>query len=270
MQEIGFYRLEKLIENIEEVRLCEPCIIVGEPCEKLLALQKAGYCVVAELRQLQGLSDEETAEALCKEEAVMQYANVCIDTSRLSQAYLRRVWCKHKKEPVLIAETEHLLIRESVCQDAEAFVALYQDDACKKYLEPLAVAEESVEAYRRYIDQYQAGQYAFYEYGMWSVMEKKSGRCMGRAGLEQVSIKQASDLEEGAEVISLGYALLPEFRGKGYAVEACKAVLDYCLECEYTREVYVQIHEENEASLKVFENIQKIYKETVKRIENNR
>ena len=87
----------------------------------MLELQEKGHCVLAELKYLQGLSDEEVAEALCKEDAVIQYKNVCINAGQLSQAYLRRIWCKHVEEPVLIAETERLIIRESVEADAETF-----------------------------------------------------------------------------------------------------------------------------------------------------
>ena len=154
-----------------------PCVIVGTPCEALDQLQQADHCVMAELSHLQGLSEEEMAEELSKEEAVLQYTNVCIDAQELPQAYLRRIWHRHKKEQVLIAETERLIVRESSVEDAEAFWELYADEQCKRYLEAPPVAlngarEHDLEEYRRYIVQYQQGQYAFYEYGMWSVVEK--------------------------------------------------------------------------------------------------
>ncbi len=224
-------------------------VIVDEPGEKLLKLQLEGYCVLAELKHLQGLRDEEVVEAICKEEAVTQYVHVCIDAKQLPQAYFRRVWCRHVGESVLIAETERLVIRESVEEDAKAFLEMYQDEACGIYLEipPVELCgdmETDVAEYRRYIAQYKAGQYAFFEYGMWSVVEKASGRCVGRAGLEMQG-----------EKLCLGYAILPQYRGKGYATESCLAVLDYCKECEYAEEVFVNISEENSASKKVYEKV---------------
>jgi len=249
MQKIKLSRLENHPENHIEGTSEMPYVIVGEPCVELYRLQQEGYCVIAELSYLQGFSEEEVAEALGKEEAVFQYTNVCIDAEELPQAYLRRIWHRHKDEPVLIAETDRLIVRESVSEDAEAFLELYADKLCRRYLEapPVAlngVREHDLEEYRRYIVQYQQGQYGFYEYGMWSVVEKASGRCIGRVGLEMQG-----------EKLCLGYALLPQYRGKGYATEACMAVLDYCKECGYAEEVFVNISAENSASKKVYEKV---------------
>lgn len=261
MQKIKLFRLENYPENYIEGTCEMPCVIVGAPCEALYHMQREGYCVMAELSHLQGLSEEEVAEALDKAEAVFQYANVCIDAAQLPQAYLRRIWHRHMGEPVLIAETDRLIVRESVSEDAGALLELYADKQCKRYLEALPVAlngvrEHDLEEYRRYIVQYQQGQYAFYEYGMWSVVEKASGRCIGRVGLELQTKHQKGTQKEGsAEALHLGYALLPQYRGKGYATEACLAVLDYCKECDYAEEVYVKISAENIASKKVYEKV---------------
>ena len=250
MQLIKIYNIDNFIKVEETYEVVsEAYVIVGEPSDKLLEFQAKGYCVLAELKHLQGLRDEEIAEAICKEEAVTQYEHVCIDASQLPQAYFRRIWCRHIGEPVLIAETERLVIRESVEEDAKAFWELYQDEACGTYLEmpPVELCGDmktDVAEYRQYIAQYREGQYAFFEYGMWSVVEKASGRCIGRAGLEMQG-----------DVLCLGYAILPQYRGKGYATEACVAVLDYCKECEYAEEVFVNISEENIASKKVYEKV---------------
>ena len=241
MQEIKLCELENWIEEKA------PCIVVGEPCESLYALQQTGVAVLAELRHLQGLPDDEVAEALCREAAVQQYKHVCIHAALLPQAYLRRVWCQMQNIPVLIAETECLVIRESVIEDAAAFEELYRDAACRKYLEL-----PPVEDYQQYIRDYQNGQYAFWEYGMWTLIEKESGTIVGRAGLENQEIEG-----EGKELLlGLGYAILPQFRGRGYAVEACRAILEYCRECEYADRVIVRVHKENLASRVVFERLQ--------------
>ena len=255
MQEITLVTLEEWREmtNVSDF------VITGPPCEELMALQQAGYPVMAELTHLQGLSEEAVAEALCKEEAIREFTNVCIHARELPQGYLRRIWCKNQGEPVLIAETERLLIRESIAEDAEAFYELYQDEACRKYLERPPVEEcsnraQNIKEYERYIVDYQKGQYGFYEYGMWSVVEKESGRCVGRAGVELQDVGKAGG-QTGAsgemEKLCLGYAMLPQFRHRGYATEACRAILAYCKECEYGEPVYVKIDEDNEASKRV-------------------
>lgn len=268
MQEIKLCRLEKWIEGNDA------CVIVGAPSSRLLELENAGYCVLAELARLQGLPEEEVAEALCREEAVQQFEHVCINASELPQGYLRRIRCQSLGQPVVISETSRLLIRESVAEDAEAFVQLYWDEACRRYLEippvelETAGGEEQLrEAYRRYIVDYQKGQYAFYEYGMWTLVEKGSGEVVGRAGLEQqelVSTKEDFGRKEqetaynvGETVLGLGYAILPKYRGRGYAVEACLAILEYCRECEYADRVYAKVDARNTASRKVLVKLQK-------------
>ena len=247
MQEIKLCRIQKFDKNKFQ-------IVVAEPCEELCLLQEAGFCVLAELCHLQGLSEEEIAEALCREDDVLKYENVCICAEELSQAYLRRIWCKHQKLPVIIAETERLLIRESTKADAEAFAELYRDPQCRKYLElpPLDNTKEQIPAYQKYIQDYQNGQYAFYEYGMWTLVEKTSGIVIGRAGLEQQTITQEQIS------LTLGYAILPQHRGKGYATEACKAILQYCKECEYAEKVYVKIDKENQASQAVYQKLRTV------------
>lgn len=256
MQQIEIFDLEHFQKKPEK-----PYVVLGQPCAELLKLQQEGVCVLAELKHLQGLCEEAVAEALCREEAVMEYEQVCLDASQLPQAYLRRVWCRHVGEPVIIAETKRLFIRESLEMDAEAFYWLYQDEACRKYLQlplvdRLPHKEENVAAYERYIREYRAGQYAFYEYGMWSVIEKESGTCIGRAGLELQQVVVGKK-EAAEEKICLGYAILPQYRGRGYAVEACDAILSYCEECGYTDEVYVQIKERNRASYSVYDRLNK-------------
>lgn len=268
MQEIKLCRLEKWIEASGD----EAQVIVGPPCEALLRLQGSGHCVLAELSHLQGLDEEKVAEALGKEEAIMQFENVCICAEELPQAYLRRIWCNAQGIPVQIAETERLIIRESVVEDAEAFWKLYRDSECRKYLQPPPVnmeyglskeaRERGVAAYRRYIEEYRKGQYAFFEYGMWTVVEKKNGAVVGRAGLEQqaggVSQEQQKgqvDQEQQKMQVSLGYAILPEYRGRGYAVEACGAILDYCKECGYEDQVAVTIDDGNAASKGVYQKL---------------
>lgn len=259
MQKIKRYDPDHFIKTISSERdvlsaeeyqaSCEPYVVIGRHNEALLKLQEAGYCVMVELYHLQGKSEEEIARAICHEEAVTQYDYVCIDAAQLPEAYFRRIWCRYTGNPALIAETDRLIIRESIEADADAFEELYRDESCRAYLEmpPIVLCgnrETDVAEYRRHIAQYKAGQYAFYEYGMWSVIEKASGRCIGRAGLEMQG-----------EKLCLGYAILPQYRCKGYATEACLAVLDYCKECGYAEEVFVNIKSENIASEKVYKKI---------------
>ena len=221
-------------------------VIIGAPSEELLTLEREGKLVLCELKHLQGKSEAEIEEALQKEPAVWLYKHICIDASTLPEEYFERIWYRHKGEPVVIKETERLLIRESIPGDAESFKLLYEDEDVRRFLEV-----PSVEDYKAYIEQYAKNQYEFYEYGMWSVVEKGSGKVIGRMGLE------LQEISTGDEKIALGYALLPKYRGFGYAYEACMAILEYCKACGYATEVFVKIDDENVTSSGLFQRLSK-------------
>jgi len=248
------------IDNIID----EDAVIIGAPSDALLQLQNDGYLVLCELAHLQGKSEMEIEEALQKEEAVWQYQHICIDVNALPEEYFARIWYRHKGKPVVIGETKRLLIRESIPEDAECFFALYQDAEVRKYVELPELEktfgesykrQDKIEAYATYITQYAENQYAFFEYGMWSVIEKESGVVIGRAGLEMQAIDGKDNMTD--EKLALGYALLPAYRGRGYAYEACEKILDYCIKCGYAKEVYVKIDPKNAKSNNLYTKLHK-------------
>ena len=88
----------------------------------------------------------------------------------------------------------------------------------------------------------------------------QSGRCHYTRGKDKGLISLADEgylsyMENIVRELCLGYAILPQYRGKGYATESCLAVLDYCKECDYAEEVFVNISTENIASKKVYEKV---------------
>ena len=58
--------------------------------------------------------------------------------------------------------------------------------------------------------------WAEYGFGIWMLREPAAGRIIGRAGLRHLSV-------EGVDEVELGYALLPEFWGRGLATDAARA-----------------------------------------------
>lgn len=259
MSEIKCYTLEYILTQPKVLDEAQPSIIVGPPSEELLRLEKEGYLVLCELQELQGLSESEVEKRLREDSSLWKYQNICIDAKALPEAYFQRLWYRYNGLPVQIAETDRLIIRESIVEDAAAFQELYADKEVQEFLEmpPIeqlmkeACLADELLAYEKYINQYAENQYNFYEYGMWSVIEKEGGNVIGRMGLE---LQQISDGEEG---VSLGYALLSQYRDKGYAYEACLAILDYCHECGYATEIFVKIDDKNTKSKKLFQKIQK-------------
>ncbi|MEI3521986.1 MAG: GNAT family N-acetyltransferase [Anaerosacchariphilus sp.] len=75
------------------------------------------------------------------------------------------------------------------------------------------MGEEEAKAYIKYM-------YGLYQCGMWVVLEKESGRIIGRAGFGIADYLPEAELD-------LGYLIDTPYRRQGYGEEACRAALDY-------------------------------------------
>lgn len=116
---------------------------------------------------------------------------------------------------MIVCETQRLILREALAEDAPFVFALLNDPDFRRFIGDRGVNNlDTAEAY--IADRYRAG-YAQHGYGMWIVVEKASGAAVGMSGLVR---------REGLDGPDIGYAFLPAYRGKGYALESARAVLD--------------------------------------------
>lgn len=162
----------------------------------------------------------------------------CIENIEdVSEDYLKKVYQRAKGLPWEILKTDRLLIREITVEDVPRLYELYADESITRYMESLFSTRQQEEEYTKdYIENI----YHFYGYGMWLIALKESGEVIGRAGLEY---------KEGLEGLELGFMLGKDYQHKGYAYEACRAILDYAREELEQDEIYAVVHEENEASI---------------------
>jgi len=151
--------------------------------------------------------------------------------------YFERVFRRYAGLPWSILETERCYVRESCEEDVEAFYTIYNDPEVTRYTEGLyehAVSE------RAYIREYIEKVYAYFEFGIWTVVLKESGEIIGRAGLS---------VREGFEVPELGYVFGLAWQGKGLAKEVCEEILKYAKEELEMTQLQVLIQEGNETSI---------------------
>lgn len=148
---------------------------------------------------------------------------------------LERVYRRFMGIPWDILETDRLSVREIAVSDVPRLYELYKASSITEYMEPLY---ENIEQEIEYTKDYINKVYRFYGYGMWVILERESRLVIGRVGLEN---------KEGFDGLELGFMLGVEYQHKGYAYEACKAVLDYAKEelgqtkiCAYVDENNVQ------------------------------
>lgn len=75
----------------------------------------------------------------------------------------------------------------------------------------------------------------------WPLFERNSGKFVGCCGLHAAGTRQ----------YELGYHLLPEFWGHGYATEAARAAIDYARDVLRARTVVAGHHPDNLASARI-------------------
>lgn len=146
--------------------------------------------------------------------------------------YLERVRRRYNHIPWDIGETDRCLIRELSLSDLPALYELYDKPGMTDFVEPLYDYETELEYQKAYIE----NMYGFYEYGMWLVFSRETGKLIGRAGLEHNE---------------MGYMIAPELWNQGYATEVCRFIIDYARENTDFEELYCRIDEKNEASVRL-------------------
>jgi RimJ/RimL family protein N-acetyltransferase len=168
----------------------------------------------------------------------------CVENlNDIDELYMEKIYRRFRQMPWDIAETERLRIREITVSDVPRLYELYADESITKYMESLfPKMEQEIEYTKNYIQNI----YKFYGYGMWIIEEKKSGMVIGRAGLEY---------REGNEGLELGFMLGVDYQHKGYAYEACKAVLKYGKDELYQEKYCAHVNVNNIQSIRLCEKL---------------
>lgn len=161
------------------------------------------------------------------------------DLQEIEQETMERIYRRMAELPWNICETERCLIRETTEEDLDSFYEIYREPSITKYMEGLYPDRQEELAY---IKNYRKYVYAFYGYGMWTVLEKNSGRVIGRAGLSE---------REGFAIPELGFVIGLPWQRQGYAYEVCVAILQLAKEELEMEKVQAFVLEQNVASAKL-------------------
>lgn len=167
----------------------------------------------------------------------------------VDEAFLEQVYRREHGLPWEIADTKRCVIRELAMTDLGALRRLYdkpgvtmrldeEGNTVKGFIDPLYPPREEQEYQQAYI----TNMYGYYGYGMWLVIEKKSGELIGRAGLENREYPEGTELE-------LGYVIDPEWQHRGMATEVCTAIMEFARqELDFSR-LNALTKKENKASI---------------------
>ncbi|MFA9376801.1 MAG: GNAT family N-acetyltransferase [Lachnotalea sp.] len=180
-------------------------------------------------------------------------ANMVVEGfEEIDYKFLSDVYQRFYNLPIVVASTNRLIIREMVLEDLEELFYLYSNPQITKFIEPLYPYEEEVEFTKAYI----RNMYGFYGYGLWSLIEKKTGRLIGRAGLNNREV-------DGIIQIELGYMIGVSYQRQGYAFEACNEILEFAFRQLECTSVNCFVAKENEASIALIKKIGFIYSKEV-------
>lgn len=136
-------------------------------------------------------------------------------------------------------ETERLKFRILQPDDFDTWLPMFKANNIAKFLDLDSTLSE-FELCKRWFEK------AFHRYdnnlgGMNVLIDKNSNRLVGQCGLLVQTIEEVERLE-------IGYSLLPEFWGRGYASEAALKCKNYAFEHNFSDVLMSMVHVDNISS----------------------
>jgi ribosomal-protein-alanine N-acetyltransferase len=111
-------------------------------------------------------------------------------------------------------QTERLLLERIRPEDLEDMVAMHQDDRFVAVFGHRSMPEHVRRFTAKHIEEWDR-----LEFSLWTIRDRETRLFIGRGGLRPVTI-------EGIEEVELGYALRPEWWGRGLATEMSRTALE--------------------------------------------
>ena len=152
-----------------------------------------------------------------------------------------------------VLQTERLILRRFVPADAGFILELLNEPSFVQNIGDRGV--RTVSDAERYIETGPAASYARNGFGLYLVLLKESGESVGMCGL----IKR-----ETLPGVDLGYAFLPRFWSKGYAIESVRAVLGFATNAVGLERILAIVDPNNQGSIRVLEKAGFRYKKMVR------
>ena len=146
---------------------------------------------------------------------------------------------------MVIFETDRLIVRRYTPADQEHFNRLNGDPEIMRYIREAKDPQECIVILRRNITFYEQNPLM----GRWAMIEKATGAFVGTFAIIPV---ETVDHSRHAE-IQIGYALLKEYWGRGFATESTLAGLQYAFDVMKLPKIVAITEIKNIASQKVLQ-----------------
>jgi ribosomal-protein-alanine N-acetyltransferase len=141
----------------------------------------------------------------------------------------------------VLVETERLLLRELLAEDALSMFTMDSDPEVHRYLgnKPLMSLRQSQEQITFIQRQYREN-----GIGRWAVIDKQTGDFVGWSGLKLIT----ELLNQRTNFYELGYRFLRPYWGRGYATEAAQASVHYAFNTLGLTAIYSMADVQHQAS----------------------
>lgn len=151
-----------------------------------------------------------------------------------------------------VLETTRLILRKFKPGDSEFIYKLVNSLGWLKYMKPRGIS--GLEEAQKYIETLLIPPYEKYGFGLYMMVRKDDGVCVGMCGL----IKR-----DTMEDVDIGFAVLPEYEGNGYASEAAIATMDHADQLGLKKIVAITV-EYNTGSIKILEKLGMKFEKTIR------
>lgn len=143
-----------------------------------------------------------------------------------------------------ILETERLILRQLSNDHAGFILELLNEPSFIQNIGDRKI--RTLDGAMGYINNGPVASYAKHGFGLWLVELKETGEPIGMCGL----IKR-----DNLDDVDIGYAYLPKFWSKGYAVESALAVKEYARNVVGLRRIVAITNPDNWGSIRVLEKL---------------
>ena len=143
-----------------------------------------------------------------------------------------------------VLETARLSLRRLTLDDAAFMLTLLNDESFHRYIGDRGA--RTIDDAVAYIDKGPLASYEKFGFGLFLVVLKESGASMGICGLLK---------RDTLEDVDIGFAFLPAFWSKGYAIESAAAVKAYARDGLGLKRIVAIVQPDNVRSLHLLEKI---------------
>jgi RimJ/RimL family protein N-acetyltransferase len=146
--------------------------------------------------------------------------------------------------PVNVLETDRVVLRRMSMDDAPFILQLLNEPSFLRFIGDKGV--RTLDDARNYILTGPMASYERFGFGLWLTLLKESGVPIGICGLLK---------RETLKDVDLGFAFLPQFWRKGYAMESAIAVMAHGRTTFALKRIVAITSPENDASMNVLEKL---------------